>query len=44
MASDTNHLSTYALIQEYYKLNGTSRTTQENSVTTVHMAPAYPIN
>jgi hypothetical protein len=39
-ASDPSHTSTYALIQEYYKLIGTWRTTQEDSATIVHMALA----
>jgi hypothetical protein len=39
-ASDPNHPSTYALIQEYYKLIGTWRTTQKDSATKVHMALA----
>jgi hypothetical protein len=37
-ASDFNHPSTYALIQEYYKLIGTWRTTQEDNATIVHTA------
>jgi hypothetical protein len=43
-ASDPNHPSTYALIQEHCKLIGTWRTTQENSTTTRHMALSWPIN
>jgi hypothetical protein len=39
-ASDPNHPSTYALIEEYYKLIGTWRITQDDSATTVHMAMA----
>ena len=35
-ASDPNHLSIYAYLQEYYDdLIGTWRTTQENSTTTI---------
>ena len=34
-ASDPNHLSIYAYLQEYYDLIGTWRTTQENRTTTI---------